>query len=296
MRPGSRPRRPRRRSPGARSWGSWRACRSASRTCRRRPVCAPRGARCMYKDHVPTEDELGVANIRKAGGVVLGKTNTPEFGAGANTTQPRLRRNGQSVRSGRRPAAARQAARRRRWRWARCRSRPARTSAAACARRPASAAWPASGPRRACPVRRSRRLALALQRHGADGPLGGGHASAAARAGGARQARPVLLGRRRAHPGQADGRRSRAARVAVSADLGCAPVDKAIAEVFKARVALVRLQPSARCRSARPTSGRGARDVRDAALRAVRRRASRAPGEARASCSTATSSTTPSAA
>ena len=34
---------------------------------------------------MPTEDELGVANIRKAGGVVLGKTNTPEFGAGANT-------------------------------------------------------------------------------------------------------------------------------------------------------------------------------------------------------------------
>ena len=39
----------------------------------------------LYKDHVPTEDEFGVANIRKAGGVVLGKTNTPEFGAGANT-------------------------------------------------------------------------------------------------------------------------------------------------------------------------------------------------------------------
>ena len=40
----------------------------------------------LYKDHVPVEDELGVASIRRAGGVVLGKTNTPEFGAGANTT------------------------------------------------------------------------------------------------------------------------------------------------------------------------------------------------------------------
>jgi Asp-tRNA(Asn)/Glu-tRNA(Gln) amidotransferase A subunit family amidase len=40
----------------------------------------------LFKDHVPVEDELGVANIRKAGGVILGKTNTPEFGAGANTT------------------------------------------------------------------------------------------------------------------------------------------------------------------------------------------------------------------
>jgi len=40
----------------------------------------------LFKDHVPAEDELGVANIRRAGGVILAKTNTPEFGAGANTT------------------------------------------------------------------------------------------------------------------------------------------------------------------------------------------------------------------
>src|SRR5512145_1367406 len=39
----------------------------------------------LYRDHVPAQDELGVANIRRAGGVILGKTNTPEFGAGANT-------------------------------------------------------------------------------------------------------------------------------------------------------------------------------------------------------------------
>jgi amidase len=40
----------------------------------------------IYKDHVPTEDETSVANVRAAGGIILGKTNTPEFGAGANTT------------------------------------------------------------------------------------------------------------------------------------------------------------------------------------------------------------------
>jgi Asp-tRNA(Asn)/Glu-tRNA(Gln) amidotransferase A subunit family amidase len=40
----------------------------------------------LYKDDVPTEDEYGVANARRAGGVILAKTNTPEFGAGANTT------------------------------------------------------------------------------------------------------------------------------------------------------------------------------------------------------------------
>jgi Asp-tRNA(Asn)/Glu-tRNA(Gln) amidotransferase A subunit family amidase len=40
----------------------------------------------LYKDNVPAADELGVANVRKAGAVIVGKTNTPEFGAGANTT------------------------------------------------------------------------------------------------------------------------------------------------------------------------------------------------------------------
>jgi Asp-tRNA(Asn)/Glu-tRNA(Gln) amidotransferase A subunit family amidase len=40
----------------------------------------------LFKDHVPAADEFGVGNIRRAGGVILAKTNTPEFGAGANTT------------------------------------------------------------------------------------------------------------------------------------------------------------------------------------------------------------------
>jgi amidase len=40
----------------------------------------------IYKDHVPTEDEASVANVRAAGALIIGKTNTPEFGAGANTT------------------------------------------------------------------------------------------------------------------------------------------------------------------------------------------------------------------
>ena len=39
----------------------------------------------LYKDHVPKEDEAGVAQVRAAGAVILCKTNTPEFGAGANT-------------------------------------------------------------------------------------------------------------------------------------------------------------------------------------------------------------------
>jgi Asp-tRNA(Asn)/Glu-tRNA(Gln) amidotransferase A subunit family amidase len=39
----------------------------------------------LFKDHVPPHDELSVAGCRAAGAIVLGKTNTPEFGAGANT-------------------------------------------------------------------------------------------------------------------------------------------------------------------------------------------------------------------
>ena len=39
----------------------------------------------FFRDHVPTTDALIVARIRAAGAVTLGKTNTPEFGAGSQT-------------------------------------------------------------------------------------------------------------------------------------------------------------------------------------------------------------------
>jgi Asp-tRNA(Asn)/Glu-tRNA(Gln) amidotransferase A subunit family amidase len=39
----------------------------------------------IFRAHVPTTDDLIVANVKKAGAIVLGKTNTPEWGAGANT-------------------------------------------------------------------------------------------------------------------------------------------------------------------------------------------------------------------
>ena len=39
----------------------------------------------LYADHVPSEDAAVVKRIKQAGGIVVGKTNTPEFGAGANT-------------------------------------------------------------------------------------------------------------------------------------------------------------------------------------------------------------------
>jgi len=39
----------------------------------------------IFADHVPADDAVSVARLRAAGAVILGKTNTPEFAAGANT-------------------------------------------------------------------------------------------------------------------------------------------------------------------------------------------------------------------
>ena len=39
----------------------------------------------IYKDHIPERDELVVQRLKAAGAIVVGKTNTPEFGAGGNT-------------------------------------------------------------------------------------------------------------------------------------------------------------------------------------------------------------------
>ncbi len=39
----------------------------------------------IFKDNIPKADAGMVARIRAAGGIVIGKTNTPEFGLGANT-------------------------------------------------------------------------------------------------------------------------------------------------------------------------------------------------------------------
>jgi Asp-tRNA(Asn)/Glu-tRNA(Gln) amidotransferase A subunit family amidase len=39
----------------------------------------------QFEHHVPTADEWHIAALKRAGGIVLGKTNVPEFGAGANS-------------------------------------------------------------------------------------------------------------------------------------------------------------------------------------------------------------------
>ena len=42
----------------------------------------------IFADNIPDADERYVAAVREAGAIVVGKTNAPEFGAGANTTNP----------------------------------------------------------------------------------------------------------------------------------------------------------------------------------------------------------------
>jgi len=42
----------------------------------------------LFADHVPVQDDLLVTRLRGAGAVIVGKTNTPEFGAGSHTFNP----------------------------------------------------------------------------------------------------------------------------------------------------------------------------------------------------------------
>lgn len=42
----------------------------------------------IFRDHVPTQDSPLVAQLTRAGAITVGKTNTPEFGAGSQTFNP----------------------------------------------------------------------------------------------------------------------------------------------------------------------------------------------------------------
>nr|MDQ2705938.1 amidase family protein [Pseudomonadota bacterium] len=42
----------------------------------------------IFADHVPEKDDLLAARIRSAGAIVIGKTNTPEFGLGSHSFNP----------------------------------------------------------------------------------------------------------------------------------------------------------------------------------------------------------------
>src|SRR5918995_809684 len=42
----------------------------------------------LYEHNVPDVDALLVTRLKQAGGIIIGKTNTPEFAAGTNTRNP----------------------------------------------------------------------------------------------------------------------------------------------------------------------------------------------------------------
>src|SRR5258708_7431171 len=49
-----------------------------------RGICTTFGSP-LYKDYIPAEDDIVVERMRRAGAIIIGKTNTPEFGAGSQT-------------------------------------------------------------------------------------------------------------------------------------------------------------------------------------------------------------------
>ena len=53
----------------------------------------------IFKDYVPVHDAILVERIKNAGAICVGKTNTPEFGAGSQTFNAVFRRHEESARS-----------------------------------------------------------------------------------------------------------------------------------------------------------------------------------------------------
>jgi len=56
-------------------------------------LCATKGLRTtwgspLFKDFVPTSDDLLAARMRAAGAIFIGKTNTPEWGHGSHSFNP----------------------------------------------------------------------------------------------------------------------------------------------------------------------------------------------------------------
>ena len=190
----------------------------------------------LFKDHVPAEDAPMVANVRRNGGNILCKTNTPEFGAGANTRNrvygatgnpfdPKLTCAGSS--GGSAVAVALDML-------------PIATGSdyGGSLRTPAGFCGVVGFRPSPGVVPSSERIAGLLP-WGVGGPMGRNVLDA------------YLLMRAQMHidrrdpfsshdshtlPGKLAGADLSALKVAVSPDLGCAPVDKGIAETFKKRV------------------------------------------------------------
>ena len=102
----------------------------------------------IYAEHVPECSDYLVENIEAQGVVVLAKSNTPEFGAGANTFNEVFGKTRSPWDTRMTCGGSSGAARRSHSRRGRCGSRRGATSAGACASRRASARWSGCVPRR----------------------------------------------------------------------------------------------------------------------------------------------------
>jgi amidase len=101
----------------------------------------------LFAHNVPQEDHALVTRLAAEGAITIGKTNTPEFGAGSQTFNKGLRRNPQSLRSRQDLRRLLRAAPRCASLAACCHSPTAPTSRRACAIRGATATSSASVPR-----------------------------------------------------------------------------------------------------------------------------------------------------
>jgi amidase len=190
----------------------------------------------LFKDHVPVEDELSVANVRKAGGVILAKTNTPEFGAGANTTNRVYGPTGNPFDPAKTPAG----------------SSGGSAVALALGMVPLATGSDYGGslrtPASFCGVVGFRPSpgtvpsvdrAASLVPFGVTGPMGrtveDAHLLLRAQLGQDKRD-PFSSGDNARIPSRLAGADLARLRVAVSPELGCAPVDKAIAQTFQSRV------------------------------------------------------------
>ena len=194
----------------------------------------------LYKDDVPTEDEYSVGNIRRAGGVILAKTNTPEFGAGANTRNRVYGATGNPFDPDKTCGG----------------SSGGSAVALALSQVPLATGSDLGGslrtPASFCGVvgfRPSPGVVPYVDRPASlapfsvNGPMGRTVADA-------HQLLRAQMGRDQRDPFSSDdnlripetltGANLGSMRVAVSPDLGCAPIDRAIADVFRARVATFR--------------------------------------------------------
>ena len=102
----------------------------------------------VYKDFVPDHNALIVERLKGAGAISVGKTNTPEFGAGSQTFNEVF---GETLNPFDPTRTCGGAAAGRQWLWHAgwCRSPTAATWAGPCVTRRASATWWVSGPHQA---------------------------------------------------------------------------------------------------------------------------------------------------